>query len=64
MILVALINFCIYSIKHFDVYDYNTGDFMYTTDSARKIGLDTYVRRFGLYNPGEWTSDITLEIYI
>lgn len=61
MKLVSLINFYLYTFDAIDVYDYQSKEFMYTAEKPADVGLDTYVKRFSVYETDEKT---ILEIYI
>lgn len=66
MKLMTLVNNYKWRIDSFDVYENKTNRFLYSTDDAKKIGLDIWVKAFSVYQK---TTDIgneetILEIWV
>lgn len=66
MKLMTLVNNYKWPIDSFDVYENRTNKFLYSTDDAKKIGLDMWVKAFSVYQK---TTDIgneetILEIWV
>jgi len=50
MKLKTLVNNYRWFIDSFDVYEYWTNNFLYSTEDVNKIGLDMWVKAFSVYN--------------
>lgn len=64
MNLISLINFYHYPIGEIDVYDYESGEFLYSSRHVSRIGADTFVRSFSIYEGGPFGDTTTLEIWV
>lgn len=65
MKLMTLVNNYKWPIDSFDVYENKTNNFLYSTDDAKNIGLDIWVKAFSVYNKTVMGDNITiLEIWV